>query len=96
MSNSKKNWGTEVTPKSEWVDVVAAENGTKTYRTRGGKRIIGLCMVLNNQQGQEVTFPIKGSVVLNENPKRTEYNVWTLAGKHGLFGDSKFDIVEVK
>lgn len=73
------NWGTTNIPPEEWIDV------DRPYRTRDGKMVINLNRVLHNSTGNEVTFPVKGTVVVREKPLRTEFHVWTLDGRADLF-----------
>ncbi len=85
-------WGTTNIPKKKWIDV------TKTYKTRDGKTVENLQIVLHNSCGNEVTYPIKGTVVLKEKPiRKTEYRIWSLDGKKNIvFTDWKYDdLVEV-
>lgn len=73
-TSRRKNWGTEVTPKDKHIDPA------KKY-TCGGKPVIGLEIVLHNSQGIEVTYPVKGSVVIKEKPLKLEYRIWSLDGR---------------
>ena len=88
---AKKTWG---------IDVIADDkriNVGKEYRTRSGKRVIGLKMVLHNSQGNEVTFPIKGPVIERETPRKTRYAIWTLDGRDSV-GESvytDYDLIAV-
>jgi len=52
----------------------------KSVQTKSGKRVINLQYVPLNGIGNEVTFPIKGTIVLREKPFKTTYNVWTKDG----------------
>lgn len=52
---------------------------TKKY-TCGGKRVVGLQIVTHNSCGQQVTYPVKGSVVVREKPLKMEYRIWSLDG----------------
>jgi hypothetical protein len=74
-------WGTTNTPKEKWIDP------TKTYKTRKGKRVEHLEIVMHNSCGDEVTFPVKGTIVLKEKPRRTKFTIWTLDGKGGVLPD---------
>lgn len=69
-----KSWGTTVVPKAKWIDL------SKEY-TCGGKRVIGLNIQLHNSVGNEVTYPVKGSVVLREKPLKLQYRIWSLDGR---------------
>lgn len=53
---------------------------SKTY-TCGGRRVIGLKIELHNNIGREVTYPVKGSVVIKEKPLKLEYRTWSLDGR---------------
>ena len=50
-------------------------------RTKSGKRVIGLQFVPRNSVGALVTYPIKGTIVRNEKPLKTEYCIWSVDGK---------------
>lgn len=52
---------------------------TKPVRTRSGKRVYNI-VVKRYSCGAEVTYPIKGTVILREKPLKTEYNIWSLDG----------------
>lgn len=86
-ANTGKNWGTDVVPKEKWIDV------DQEYVTKDGKRVINLFKVLHNSCGDEVTFPIKGSVVVREKPRKTRYCIWTLDGRHSTVNESELDLV---
>lgn len=76
------NWGTQVIDPQDRIDI------TKPHRTRSGKRVIGLECQLHNSTGDEVTFPIKGTIVVREATTRTpaslRYSIWTLDGRSGV------------
>ena len=84
----KKNWGLGIVPESQWVDLNA------TYRTRSGKRVIHLDRTLYNSNGVEVTFPVKGSVVVREKPFKSKYQIWTLDGRADVVNKSNDDLVK--
>ena len=88
MENGK-DWGTDVVPEEKWIKT------DKVYRTKSGKRVIDLEIVLKNSCGNEVTFPVKGSIVVREKPLKTKYTIWTLDGRHTIWGASDFDLIEV-
>lgn len=69
---------------------------SKTYRTRSGHRVVLHEVVPRNSCGALVTFPVKGTIVLSEKPRRTRFNIWTIDGRAEAVGESKFDIVEVE
>lgn len=81
-----KQWGSDVVPKSEWI-----KQGTQ-YRTREGHKVIGIHIVLRNSLGNEVTFPVKGSIVRKNCEPR--YQIWTLGGNAVLFSEHKDDLIE--
>jgi len=83
-----KNWGIEVTPKDQWIDIA------KPYKTQSGKRVIDLNIKLYNRIGNEVTFPVKGTVIVKEKPLRTRYQIWTLDGRSSVLSVSEDDLVE--
>lgn len=49
----------------------------KSYKTKSGKRVVGLCYKPFNSQGELVTYPIKGSIVEKEKPLRLRYEIWS-------------------
>ena len=59
---------------------------TKTYKTKNGHRVINLHYVPLNSVGDKVTYPIKGTVILNESPYKTTYQIWA--------EDGSFDVVK--
>jgi len=69
-----KNWGSEIIPKENWIDP------SKEY-TCNGCRVIGLQLKLHNSNGDEVTYPVKGTAILREKPLKTSYRIWSLDGK---------------
>lgn len=91
-----KNWGSDVIPKEKWI------NTKKIYKTRNGKRVCNLKIVMENGLGNEVTFPVKGGIVIKENPLKMKNEIWTLCGKNSVLPDSacynspsQFDLIEV-
>jgi len=76
-----KNWGTKVIPPASWV------NPAWQYKTRSGKRVVNMSIKLHNDNGDEFTFPIKGTVVVREKPLKCEYHIWTLDGRHDVMKD---------
>jgi len=84
----KKNWGIGIVPESQWIDLDV------TYRTRSSKRVINLERTLYNSNGNEVTFPVKGSVVVREKPFKSEYQIWTLDGRADVLNKSDDDLVK--
>jgi len=84
-----KGWGTEVVPKELWIDP------SKTY-TCGGNPVHGLQIVLHNGNGDEVTFPVKGTIRYNGFPRKKKYTIWTLDGRADPTWGTGDDLVEVK
>jgi hypothetical protein len=89
------NWGTAVVDRNDWIDPA------REYRTRRGHRVIGLRIALHASTGQEVTFPVKGTVIVQEAaPGKRElstYAIWTLDGRSSVVGGSnKEDLVPVE
>jgi len=69
---------------------------TKQYKTRSGKRVIGLIIHSDNDE-TNYTFPVKGSVVVREKPLKLEYAIWTLEGRFLVTGgENPRDLVEVQ
>lgn len=53
---------------------------TKTY-TCGGKRVTNLQIVRRNSAGEDVTYPVKGIVVMREKPYKGEFRIWSIDGR---------------
>ena len=84
-------WGTTNTLTEKWIDP------KKTYVTEGGLEVIGLSIKLDNGNGKEATFPVKGYIKKSKRKNaQLRYCIWTLDGKEGLFGFSIDDLREVK
>jgi hypothetical protein len=84
-------WGTTNTPKSKRIDP------KKTYMTESGLEVVHLHIKLDNGNGREATFPVKGSIKKsNRKNARTKFCIWTLDGKEGLFGPSENDLREAR
>lgn len=83
------NWGTAVIDREDWIDP------KKKYRTRRGYRVTGLHIQLHASTGQEVTFPVKGSIIVREaapgKEELTTYFIWTLDGRSHVVGHSDQD-----
>lgn len=80
-------WGTKFVPKDQWIDT------NKTYKTRNGKDIVGLTIQLTNENGNEVTFPVKASIVVRKKPYKTRYQIFTLDGRSTLWGNDPDDLI---
>ena len=52
----------------------------RKYRTRDGKRVVGLIYKPLNDCGNKVTYPIKGSIVVREKPLKLKYHIWSEDG----------------
>lgn len=89
LTEDMKNWGTKVIPKERWIDV------NKSYIC-DGKRVIGLYIKLHNDVGDEVTYPVKGSIVVRENPIKLQYALWSLDGRADVVWGKGYNLVEVK
>ena len=70
---------------------------TKQYKTKDGCRVELHEIVLKNSYGKEVTYPVKGTIVLREKPRKTEYMIWSLDGIIDVVwgNNSHHDLVEV-
>lgn len=68
---------------------------TKEYRTKSGKKIIGLSYIPLNNYDNKVTYPIKGSIVVKEKPLKLKYQIWSEDGKVDIVwnNNSKEDLV---
>ena len=82
-----KNWGSNVINKNNWVD------SKKTYKTKDGKDVIGLQIKLYNSIGNEVTFPVKGTIIDKKKPLKLRYQIWTLDGRCDILSPSKDDLI---
>ena len=88
-----KNWGSDVIPMSDWIDP------KKEYKTRSGHRVVDIKIELYNSNGDEVTYPVKGSIVIRENPRKLKYSIWSLTGLTNVVWPDQFsqeDLIEVK
>lgn len=62
---------------------------TKPMKTRDGCRVTNLSFVPRNCVGNFVTFPIKGTVIVNEKPLKQMFMTWDLFGSAGRPSTSK-------
>lgn len=91
---SGRNWGSDVIPKDKWIDP------NKKYFCSAG-RVTNLEIKLHNSNGDEVTFPVKGSIIVRTyktKPPKLEYCAWTLDGRYcvGIGNEnSKMNLREV-
>ena len=85
----RKNWGSDVIPKSFWVDI------SKNYKTMNGKKVILHNIVLENSVGNEVTYPVKGTVITKRAGRKDleEYHIWTLDGRANVCDNSPLSLV---
>lgn len=69
---------------------------TKPHRTKEGKRVIDLTYVPYNSCGNKVTYPIKGTIVVREKPRKLEYCIWSEDGRYDVVwgNHSEKDLVE--
>lgn len=87
---SPVSWGTNVIDPADRIDV------TKPHRTRSGKRVICMELVLYGDQGQEYTYPVKGTIVDREakpgSREKLRYAIWSLDGRADVvFGHHRED-----
>ena len=69
------SWGTTNVSKDKWIDL------SKMYKTASGKAVENLSCILYNSLGEEVAYPLKGTVVVQKKPRKTRYTSWTLDGR---------------
>ncbi len=87
---SPVNWGAAVIDPADRIDV------TKPHRTRSGKRVIAMQLVLHGPEGQEYTYPVKGSIVEREagrgKREKLRFAIWSLDGRADVvFGNRRED-----
>lgn len=63
--------------------------------TCAGKRVICLRIKRYNDAGNEVTYPVKGIVVLQEKPLRTACRIWSIDGIADVVWNKGDNLVEV-
>lgn len=70
----------------------------KKYRTKNGKRVIGLEYVPFNSCGGKVTYPIKGSIVIKEKPIKLKFCLWSEDGIHDVVwgNNEELNLIEDK
>lgn len=68
---------------------------TKQYRC-GGKRVVNLTIERHNACGNEVTYPVKGSVVVREKPLKLEYRIWSIDGVADVVWNRGHNLKEVE
>jgi len=67
----------------------------KTY-TCNGKRVVGIRIMRHNSLGNEVTYPVKGTIILREKPLKTEYAVWSIYGEANVVWHTGHNLREVQ
>lgn len=70
----------------------------KQHKTRCGMPVIDLHIKEKNEAGFPVTYPVKGMMVVRQNPYKTEYMIWTMEGKADAVWEERLqhlDLVEV-
>ena len=66
---------------------------TKHYRTRAGEKVTVHEIVLKNAVGENVTFPVKCSILAQRKGARSRYAILRLDGKASIFGDHHDDVI---
>ena len=83
------SWGVDNIKKEDWIDI------KKKYKTRGGKEVELSGIVMVNGIGNEVTYPVKGLIILKQRPRKTENCIWSLDGKYNVINNGEKDLVKV-
>jgi hypothetical protein len=80
FSKSKKNCGKNIIPSQFWIDT------TKEYITKNGWKVENLQIIMENSNGNEVTFPVKGTYIEIREGKsdKKHYSIWTLDGRKDI------------
>ena len=52
----------------------------KHYKTINGRTVIILEIRTHNSAGKEVTYPVKGTIILQDKPLKTRYEIWSING----------------
>lgn len=68
-------------------------DNTQEYRTRNGDRVVIYDTVLRSSGGPIVTFPVKGTVIDKDHPRRKHMQIWTLDGRADVGRESRDDVV---
>ena len=69
---------------------------TKTYKTQSGNEVILHEIKLQNSCGNDVSYPVKGSIVFitPKERKKMKYNIWSLDGEYDLLNKNhKYNLV---
>ncbi len=83
-----KSWGTDVIPKELWIDP------SKSY-TAGGNPVYDLRVELYNGNGDEVTYPVKGTIRFVGFPRKKKNAIWSLDGRADVVWGKGDNLVEV-
>lgn len=70
-------------------------NTTRSYITRSGNRVVLHEFVPRNSNGATVTFPVKGTVIDKDNPRRKHMQIWTLEGRSDVLSLNDDDIIDL-
>lgn len=62
--------------------------------TCNGKRVTNLTIVLKNSLGENVTYPVKGSIVIREKPLKLKYAIWSIDGKNDIVWGTGHNLIE--
>lgn len=83
-----KSWGTDVIPKEKWID----KNKQYTYN---GKKVIIHDIILYNSCGNEVTYPVKVTIVISEKPRKIKLKLFSLDGREDVVWGKGYNLVEI-
>lgn len=87
LNKFNKGWGLSHVPVENRI-------GPNKEYLCDGRRVFALEIVLYSAVGNEVTYPVKGSVDMGKG-KPPKYRIWTLDGQHRLGSfDKRFNLVE--
>jgi hypothetical protein len=66
------------------------------HKTRDGRRVVVHEIKPQNDAGQKVTFPVKGTIYSQTPSGRLKktFAIWDENGRHNVFVPSKLDITE--
>lgn len=68
---------------------------TREYTTRSGDRVVLHGFVPYNSAGDLVSFPIKGTVIIKDHPRRKRNQIWNLQGRNRPLKEHPFDIMDL-
>ncbi len=71
---------------------------TRKYHTRDGREVVLHEVVTHNSAGEEVTFPIKGTIIetLPSGRKKSAFEIWQMNGMNMVFGPTPKDIIDLE